>query len=122
MTSVIQVDGLIIEYDDGELRVNGKIVDISKAVKPTKTAEITKDQIIGADFRGNIRITGNNVKLVIKGDVDGNITGAGDIEVGGDVDGNMTGCKQVNVNGDIDGNIVGCSINKGYQKGKGINK
>ena len=124
MTSVIHVDGLTIEYDDGELRVNGKVVDISnvKGVKPSKTVEITKDQIIDADFSGNIKITGNNVKLIIKGDVDGNITGAGNIEVGRDVDGNIVGCNQVNVSGDIDGNIIGCSINKGYQKSKGINK
>lgn len=120
MVSIINVDGMTIEYDEGELRINGKVIDISniKGMKSNKDVEITKDQVIDHDFRGNIRITGNNVKIVVKGDVDGNITGAADIEIEGDVDGNITGCDKVNVSGDIDGNIVGCSINKDFQSNK----
>ena len=115
---MIQVDGMTIEYGDGKLRINGKVIDISniKGVKPSKTAEITKDQTIDGDFDGDIKVTGEGVTLIIKGDVDGNVTGTA-IEIGGDVDGNVTGNK-IDVGGDIDGNVVGNVISRKHQSNK----
>ena len=59
MTSVIQVDGLTIEYGNGVLKVNGKEIDISE-VKSSKSqrnkeTKINTSKTIEGDVNGNLR-------------------------------------------------------------------
>ena len=84
MGSSININGLSIEGDGDEVRIrfNGR---------SGKTSTILEDKIIKGDVNGNIEIKGSNIKIIIEGDVQGNIVGAADIQVQGDVMGNIVG-------------------------------
>lgn len=97
--SIIQVDGMTIEYNNGVLKVNGNQVDIKGVAKEQqrnkeyKGNEIKDSKTINGDVTGDLKITGDNVKLVINGDVTGNIVGKCEIQVKGDLTGNIVGGK-----------------------------
>ena len=46
--------------------------------------EIKADCKIDGDFTGNIRVAGNNVKIIVEGDLTGNVDGKCSLEVKGD--------------------------------------
>lgn len=87
--SRITVSGLTIEYSNGKITIDG--LDKKHWRKGTNDCVLDKDGTINGDVNGNIEITGNNVTIIIKGDVDGNIIGSADITVEGDIDGNIVG-------------------------------
>ena len=95
MSSIINVDGLRIEYSNGNLTVKGlgnkKSSIFSSSCKGDKDVIIDKDGNINGDVSGNIEITGDNVTLIIQGDVEGNIVGSAKITVKGDIEGNIVG-------------------------------
>lgn len=84
MVSNINVNGMNIEVDGDSIRING-------SGKASKETVIDKSGVIKGDVGGNIRITGNNVKLIIEGDVEGNIIGNAEITVKGNIEGNIVG-------------------------------
>lgn len=101
--SMISVNGMTLQFDGVTLKINGKEIDISKVIKKdisnkeksfsrgNKETEFNKSGSIDGDVVGNVRVTGDKVTLIIKGDVTGNITGDCEIEVGGDLVGNVVG-------------------------------
>ena len=101
MTSKININGLEISFDNGKLTIDG--LDTSGLGKKkgifgqrNKEVEIEKPGNIEGDVTGDIKVTGSNVTLIVKGDVTGNILGD---------------CK-INIEGDIVGNIVGGKVNR----------
>ena len=92
---IVNVNGLEIEFSNGTLTINGleprnrKGTFISSSSK--KDTVVTKDKEIDGDVEGNLIIRGNNVTVIVKGDVEGNVIGSCDITVHGDIEGNIVG-------------------------------
>jgi cytoskeletal protein CcmA (bactofilin family) len=107
MPSSIHINGLEIDFSNGELRIKGLG---NKTDSSTKELHLDKNGVINGNVEGSITIKGNNVVLQIKGNVDGNVTGQ-EIVIEGDIDGNVTG-QDVYVKGDIDGNVIGQVVRK----------
>jgi len=80
----INVNGInIISDEDGvHIKFNGK---------GSNGNIIMKDTLFKEDFNGNIEVKGENVKIIIEGDVNGNIVGAGEVQIMGDIVGNIVG-------------------------------
>ena len=98
MTSKININGLEISFDNGKLTIDGLDKEKGAFGQRNKEVEITKSGNIDGDITGNIKITGDNVSLLINGDVTGNIEGNCEIEVKGDIVGNIVGGKIKGIN------------------------
>ena len=101
--NVINVNGISIKYENGKLIIDG----LNASKSNSKPIKIEKDGTIDGNVEGDINITGNNVTLVIKGKVVGNITGPGDIRIDGKVVGNISGGGSISIGGKVVGNIIG---------------
>lgn len=91
MTSEMHIEDLKITYDNGKLTIEGLSSKKGTFGQRNKEIEITKSGNIDGDVNGNIKITGDNITLQIKGDVTGNIVGDCEIKVDGDLTGNVVG-------------------------------
>lgn len=87
MSSHMNVNGLRIDADGDKITIDLSSRGLNKGCKSDVLIE--KDGTIKGDVEGNIFV-GDNVTLIIEGDVMGNITGD-KVEVKGDVMGNITG-------------------------------
>ena len=93
MTSKININGLEISFDNGKLTIDGLDKEKGAFGQRNKEVEIEKSGNIEGDVIGDVKVTGSNVTLVIKGDVTGNIVGDCEINVEGDIVGNVVGGK-----------------------------
>jgi hypothetical protein len=92
--SVVNVNGHRFEVDGaGNVFVDGVPVNGSKkapisVVQNDLNLEFNRSGRINGDVTGNITVTGSNIKIVIEGDMVGNIAGDCDVRVSGDYIGN----------------------------------
>ena len=82
--SKVCIDGLNIEVD-------GNNININRQNSKTNNFTITKDTTFKEDFNGNIEVKADNVKIIIEGDMNGNVLGNCDVQIEGDMNGNMVG-------------------------------
>jgi len=106
-SSVMNINGLQIRLDGDRLVIDGIAEGVSG--EPEKVV-VDKDHTIPGNIPGDVEVRGENITLIVEGDVEGNIAGAASIEVKGDVEGNIAGAGSIHVKGDVEGNIVGCSF------------
>jgi len=83
------INGMNISFDGEKLTIGG-LNKSNHSCSKSSPINITKDGRIEGDVEGNIQIVGNNVTLIIQGDVTGNIVGAASVSVQGDITGNIT--------------------------------
>lgn len=92
---IVNINGLEIEFSNGTLTIHG-LESRSKNntfISSSRGTIITENKEIPGDVKGNLIIRGDNITVVIKGDVEGNIIGSANITVNGDVEGNIVGGK-----------------------------
>lgn len=80
----VNIGGFSIEVDDGNIKIN------TGTSKPSNYT-IIKDTTFEDDFNGNIEVKANNIKIIIEGDMNGNVLGNCDVTIEGDMNGNMVG-------------------------------
>ena len=100
--SRVSINGSTIEFKNGKLKINGReipkseIDDILNNPQTTtvsytnqnKTIPDGQTYTVEGDFNGNLSLNGNNITIVIEGDLMGNISGASQVIVQGDHIGN----------------------------------
>ena len=92
--NIINVNGLAIEFSNGTLTIHGLESRGSKGTfisTSKRGTTVTKDTEIPGDVKGNLIIRGDNITVVVKGDVEGNIVGSCNLTVHGDIEGNIVG-------------------------------
>lgn len=95
MATYVQDGNTTVEIDNqGNVKINGELVTSKNKgkIEPRKSQKliIKKDGVINGDITGNIEITGNNIRLIINGNLVGNITGPTKLEIKGNHIGNTT--------------------------------
>ena len=81
----VSIGGFSIEVDNGTIKIN------TGTDKTSSNYTIIKDSVFKEDFNGNIEVKGNGIKIIIEGDMNGNIVGNCDVDIGGDINGNLVG-------------------------------
>lgn len=97
----ININGLNIKSEG-----NNIIIEDIKTSKE-KNIMIEKSTIFNYNVNRNIIIKGSKIKIVVNGDINGNISGNCRIKVHGDINGNIIGNCDVGVKGDIVGSVYG---------------
>ena len=84
MSSEINVNGM-------RIRVDGNSVSINGVSQNTNSKDVLKDTTIKGNYSGDLSISGDNVTLVVEGNITGDITGNCKIQCKGRIIGDVTG-------------------------------
>lgn len=73
------------------IRVDGNDISINSNKEKDNEKDVLTDTVFKKDFRGNIRIPANNVKIIIEGNFFGDIIGNCSVEIKGKHQGDIVG-------------------------------
>ena len=93
MVSLININGMSIKYSNGKLTIEGLDKVRDKKEKDLIIHRDGSNYIIKGDLVGNVEVTGDNVSLMVEGDIAGNVVGDCDLKVREDITGNLVGCN-----------------------------